>query len=69
MLHLPKSNAVWAGPVSPLRLVTLSAYAADGKPATCSKGLALQWAWGIVRWGRRVFMRTRYHRRLFSASL
>ena len=28
-------NAVWAGPISALRWVPLSAYAADGKPATC----------------------------------
>ena len=31
------SNAVWAGPVSALRWVLLSANATDGKPATCSK--------------------------------
>jgi hypothetical protein len=31
------ANAVWAGPVSALRCVPLSAYAADGKPATYSK--------------------------------
>jgi hypothetical protein len=43
------SNAVWAGPVSALRWVPLSAYAADGKPATCSKGHAVQLVWGIVR--------------------
>jgi len=33
-----KDNAVWAGPVSALRWVPLAAYAADGKPATYSKG-------------------------------
>jgi len=42
-------NAVWAGPVSALRWVPLSAYVADGKPATCSKGHAVQLVWGIVR--------------------
>jgi len=35
-------NAVWAGPVSALPWVPLSAYAADGKPAACSKGHAVQ---------------------------
>jgi len=45
------TNAVWAGPLSTLRWVQLSAYAADGKPATYSKGHAGQWAWGVVRWG------------------
>jgi len=45
------SNAVWAGPVSSLGWVPLSAYAADGKPATCSKGHAVQWDFGIVRLG------------------
>jgi hypothetical protein len=63
------ANAVWAGPVSALRWVALSAYAADGKRAACSKGHAVQWAWGIVRWGHRDFIRTRYRRRLFSTSL
>jgi hypothetical protein len=53
------ANAVWAGPVSALRWVLLSAYAADGKPATCSKELAVQWIWGIVRSGRGDFIRTR----------
>jgi len=64
-----RGNAVWAGPVSALRRVELSAYAADGKRAACSKGHAVQWAWGIVRWGHRDFIRTRYRRRLFSTSL
>ncbi len=63
------SNAVWAGPVSALRWVPLSAYAADGKPATCSKGHAVQWDWRIVRWGCGNFIRTRYRRRLFLSSL
>ena len=63
------SNAVWAGPVSALRWVPLSAYAADGKPATCAKGHAMQWVWWIVRWGRGDFIRTRYRRRRFSTSL
>jgi hypothetical protein len=49
--------------------VPLSAYAADGKPATCSKEHAVRWIWGIVRWGSGDFMRTRYRRRLFSTSL
>jgi hypothetical protein len=35
------AKAVWAGPVSALRCVPLSAYAADGKPATYSKGPAV----------------------------
>jgi hypothetical protein len=35
-------NAVWAGPVSALPWVPLSAYAADGKPAACPKGYAVQ---------------------------
>jgi len=39
---LENNNAVWAGPVSALRWVPLSAYAADGKSAACSKGHALQ---------------------------
>jgi hypothetical protein len=34
--------AVWAGPVSTLRWVPLSAYAAGGNPATCSKAHAVQ---------------------------
>ena len=34
--------AVWAGPVSALPWVPLSAYAADGKPVACSKGYAVQ---------------------------
>jgi hypothetical protein len=63
------SNAVWADPVSTLRWVPLSAYAADGKPATCSKEHAVRWIWGIVRWGSGDFIRTRYRRRLFSTSL
>ena len=63
------SNAVWAGPVSALRWVPLSAYAADGRPATCSKGHAVQWDWEIVRWGRGDFIRTRYRRRRFLNSL
>jgi hypothetical protein len=63
------SNAVWAGPVSALRWVPLSAYAADGKSAACSKGHALQWVWGIVRWVHRDFIRTRYRRSRFSTSL
>jgi hypothetical protein len=63
------SNAVWAGPVSALQWVPLSAYAADGKPAACSKGHAVQWVWGIVRWGRGDFIRTRYRQRRFSISL
>ena len=58
-------NAVWAGPVSALRWVPLSAYAADGKPATCCKGHALQWVWGIVRWERGDFIQTRYRRLRF----
>ena len=62
-------NAVWAGPVSALRWVPLSAYAADGKPPACSEGNAVQWLWGIVRWGREDFIRTRYRRKLFSTSL
>jgi hypothetical protein len=62
-------NAVWAGPVSALRWLPLSAYAADGRPATCSKGHAVQWDWEIVRWGRGDFIRTRYRRRRFLNSL
>jgi len=42
------SNAKWAGPVSALQWVPLTAYAADGKPAACSKGQAVQWVCGIV---------------------
>lgn len=45
------SNAVWAGPVSALRWVLLSAFAADGKPVAWPKGHAVQWNWGIARWG------------------
>ncbi len=63
------SNAVWAGPVSALRWVPLSAYAADGKPAACFKGHAVQWIWGIVRWERGDVIRTRYRQRRFSISL
>jgi hypothetical protein len=63
------SNTVWTDPVSTLRWVPLSPYAADGKPATCSKGLAVLWDWGIVRWGRGDFIRTRYRLRRFSTSL
>jgi hypothetical protein len=63
------SNSVWTDPVSTLRWVPLSAYAADGKPATCSKGPAVQWAWGIVRLGCGDFIRTRYRRRCFSTPL
>ena len=37
-----QSNALWAGPVSALPWVPLSAYAADGKPAAWSKGYAAQ---------------------------
>ena len=66
---LCKYNAVWAGPVSALLWVSLSAYAADGKPATCAKGHAMQWVWGIVRWGRGDFIRTRDRQRRFSISL
>ena len=66
--HRSKSNAVWADPVSTLRWVPLLAYAADGKPATCSKGFAVQWNWGIVRFGCGDFIRTRYRRRRFSTS-
>jgi hypothetical protein len=62
-------NGVWKGPVSALRWLPLWDYAADGRPESCSKGHALQWAWGIVRCGRGDFVRTRYRRRLFSASL
>jgi hypothetical protein len=36
------SNAVWAGPVSALPWVPLSAYAADGESAAYSKGHAVQ---------------------------
>jgi hypothetical protein len=46
---LTPSNAVCADPVSALWWVPLSAYAADGKPAACSKGHAVQRVWGIVR--------------------
>jgi hypothetical protein len=60
---------LWAGPVSALRWVLLSAYAADGKPAASSKGHALQWVWGIVLWGRWDLIRTGYRRMLFSTSL
>jgi len=67
LLLLP--NAVWAGPVSALQWVPLSAYAADGKPAACSKGHAVQWIWGIVRWERGDVIRTRYRQRRFSISL
>jgi len=67
-LQIP-SNAVSAGPVSALRWVSLSAYAADGKLATCSKGDAVQLVWGIVRWEHGDFIRTRYHSRLLSISL
>jgi hypothetical protein len=63
------SNSVWTDPVSTLRWVPLSAYAADGKPATCSKGPAVQWAWGIVRLRCGDFIRTRYRRRRFSTPL
>jgi hypothetical protein len=56
-LHL--SNAVWAGPVSALRWGPLSAYAADGKRATCSKAHAVQLVWAIVRWGHVDFIGTR----------
>jgi hypothetical protein len=35
-------NAVWAGPVSAMSRVLLSAYAADGMPATFSKWHAAQ---------------------------
>jgi hypothetical protein len=52
-----------------LRWVPLSAYAADGKPTACSKGLAVQWVWGIVRWEREDFIPTRYRQRRFSTSL
>jgi hypothetical protein len=38
--------------------VPLSAYAADEKPATYSKGLVVQWDWGIVRLGCGDFIRT-----------
>jgi hypothetical protein len=62
-------NAVWAGPVSALRLVPFSAYAADGKPANCPKGNAVQWDSGFVRWRCSDFIRIRYHRRPFSTSL
>ena len=62
------SNAVWAGPVSALRSLPLSAYAADGNPATCSKAHAVQWVWEILRLKRGEFIRTRYRRRRFSTS-
>ena len=44
-----RSNAEWAGPVSVLPWVPLSDNAADGKPATCSKGPAVQWVWRAVQ--------------------
>ena len=44
-----RPNAVWAGPVSAPPWMPLSAYAADGKPATCSKEPAVQWVWGAVQ--------------------
>jgi hypothetical protein len=69
ILAYDPSNAVWAGPVSARQWVPLSAYAADGKPAACSKGHAVQWVWGIVRWGRGDFIRTRYRQRRFSIAL
>jgi hypothetical protein len=62
-------NAVWACSVSALRWVPLSVYAADGKLAAYSKGHEVQWVWGIVRWRRRDFIRSRYRRRRFSTSL
>jgi hypothetical protein len=43
------ANAVWADPVSAPPWMPLSAYAADGKPATCSKEPAVQWVWGAVQ--------------------
>ena len=64
--RISAANAVWTDPVSTLRWVPLSAYAADGKPATCSKGPAVQWAWGIVRLGCGDHIWTRYRRRRFS---
>jgi hypothetical protein len=64
-----RANAVWAAPVSALRWVPLTAYAADGKPAACSTGHAVQWVWGIVRSGREDFIRTRYRQRRFSICL
>jgi hypothetical protein len=45
------TNTVCAGPVSALRWVPLSDYAADGKLEICSKAFAVQRDWGIVRWG------------------
>jgi len=34
------------------------------------KGHAVQWVWGgVVRWGRKNFIRTRYRQRRFSISL
>ena len=62
-------NAVWTDPVSTLRWVPFSAYAADGKPAIYSKGFAVQWDWGIARLGCGDYIRTRYRRRRFSTSL
>jgi hypothetical protein len=67
--HVDTPNAVWTGPVSTLLWVPLSAYAADGKPAACSKRHAVQGVWGIVRWGLGDFMRTRYRSQRFSTSL
>jgi hypothetical protein len=43
------ANAILASPVSTLRWVQLSAYAADGKPETYSKGHTVQRDWKIVR--------------------
>jgi len=68
-LRHERPNAVWAGPLSTLRLVSLSAYAANGKPSTCSKEHAVRWIWGIARWRSGHFIRTRYRRRLFSTSI
>ena len=48
-MALGRPNAIWAGPVSTLRWVQLSAYAADGKPETYSKGHTVQRDWKIVR--------------------
>jgi hypothetical protein len=39
---IDSSNTGWAGPVSDLCWEPLSAYATDGKPATCSKGHDVQ---------------------------
>jgi hypothetical protein len=63
------SNAGWAGPVSALRWVPLSAYATVGKPATCSKRHAVQRGWGIARWRGVDFIRTRYRQLRFSTSV